>query len=385
MAMEMGWKAGSAFRFDVVDEEEDAAAAAIPPPQTPLEPMEYLSRSWSVSASEISKILVGGKKSCLNRLPLQEMGIPEASAVLAATAIVPSYRHHTEARRSSISGIGHHQSIGKWFQHKDASRSRQSSKEKLRADRAHVHAMVSVVRVAAAVAAVAAASTSSDTQAPKMAAAMAPATELLASHCVEAARLAGPTHEQVASAVQSAVGVRSAGDLTTLTAGAATALPGTATMKQRVQREAARSNASVLPYEKGHSWSPDVWCKEGELLKRTRKGDLHRTKVSVYINRRSQVVLKLKSKHIGGALSKNNKSVVYGVYSELPTSVIEPGKAFMDEKCCFGLSTAQGIVEFECQDSTSKQNWVDDVQNLLRQVAPDDRVGNKLESLVKMG
>ncbi|XBI63272.1 hypothetical protein VPH35_043726 [Triticum aestivum] len=194
----------------------------------------------------------------------------------------------TEARRSSISGIGHHQSIGKWFQHKDASRSRQSSKEKLRADRAHVHAMVSVVRVAAAVAAVAAASTSSDTQAPKMAAAMAPATELLASHCVEAARLAGPTHEQVASAVQSAVGVRSAGDLTTLTAGAATALPGTATMKQRVQREAARSNASVLPYEKGHSWSPDVWCKEGELLKRTRKGDLHRTKVSVYINRRSQ-------------------------------------------------------------------------------------------------
>ncbi|EMS51682.1 hypothetical protein TRIUR3_07753 [Triticum urartu] len=37
-------------------------------------------------------------------------------------------------------------------------------------------------------------------------------------------------------------------------------------MKQRVQREAARSNASVLPYEKGHSWSPDVWCKEGLVL-----------------------------------------------------------------------------------------------------------------------
>uniref|UniRef100_A0A452YW51 VAN3-binding protein-like auxin canalisation domain-containing protein n=1 Tax=Aegilops tauschii subsp. strangulata TaxID=200361 RepID=A0A452YW51_AEGTS len=92
--MERGWKAGSAFRFDVVEEEDEAAAAAIPPPQTPLEPMEYLSRSWSVSASEISKILVGGKKSCFNRLPLQEMGIPEASAVLATTAIVPSYRHH---------------------------------------------------------------------------------------------------------------------------------------------------------------------------------------------------------------------------------------------------------------------------------------------------
>jgi hypothetical protein len=49
------------------------------------------------------------------------------------------------------------------------------------------------------------------------------------------------------------------------------ALRGAATLKQRVQRE-TRSNASVLPYEKGNSWSPDIWCKEGELLKRTRKG-----------------------------------------------------------------------------------------------------------------
>jgi hypothetical protein len=39
-----------------------------------------------------------------------------------------------------------------------------------------------------------------------------------------------------------------------------------------VQRETARSNASVLPYERGSSWSPDIWCKEGDLLKRTRKG-----------------------------------------------------------------------------------------------------------------
>lgn len=50
------------------------------------------------------------------------------------------------------------------------------------------------------------------------------------------------------------------------------ALRGAATLKQRVQRE-TRSNASVLPYEKGNSWSPDIWCKEGELLKRTRKGE----------------------------------------------------------------------------------------------------------------
>jgi hypothetical protein len=50
------------------------------------------------------------------------------------------------------------------------------------------------------------------------------------------------------------------------------ALRGAATLKKRVQRE-TRSNASVLPYEKAPSWSLDIWCKEGKLLKRTRKGE----------------------------------------------------------------------------------------------------------------
>jgi hypothetical protein len=114
-----------------------------------------------------------------------------------------------------MSSVSHHPSIGKWFKvyHRDTCRTKQSSKERQRAERAQVHAMVSVARVAAAVAA----ATSSDIQTSKMAAAMASATELLASHCVEAAR-----REQVACAVQTAVGVRSPGDLMTLTAAAAT-------------------------------------------------------------------------------------------------------------------------------------------------------------------
>lgn len=53
---------------------------------------------------------------------------------------------------------------------------------------------------------------------------VAPATELIASHCFHSAELAGAEHESMASAVRSSVDIRSAGDLLTLTAAAATGM-----------------------------------------------------------------------------------------------------------------------------------------------------------------
>ncbi|KAM3316823.1 hypothetical protein ACQJBY_034783 [Aegilops geniculata] len=371
-------------------DEQQMPASSVPPPQTPMEPMEYLSRSWSVSADEISKALLlkgATKRSFFAPVDtLLPATLPETETSSYELLNVPAaFSHHQIQHqhldhvtgRSSISCHRHSNSVTRWyFQHKETAK--HGRKEKARADRAQAHAMVSVAQVSAAVAAVTAA-TSFDNQDSKIAAAMASATKLLASHCAEAAQLAGAGHEQVSSAVRSAVGVAGPGDLMTLTAAAATALRGAATLKKRVQRE-ARSNASVIPYEKAPlSWSPDIWCKEGKLLKRTRKGDLHKRRVSIYINKRSQVILKLKSKHIGGALSKNNKSVIYGVYSELPEWT-EPGKG-LPETCCFGLSTAQGLIEFKCESSTSKQSWVHGVQNLLQQVDVADQVGHRLETL----
>lgn len=371
-------------------DEQHMPASSVPPPQTPMEPMEYLSRSWSVSAKEISKALLlkgGSKRSFFapahTLLPPHTAAIPEMETsyelVAAPVTSIQHIQHqHLDATgRSSISCHRHSNSVTRWyFQHKETAK--HGRKEKARADRAQAHAMVSVAQVSAAVAAITAAA-SCDDQDSKIAAAMASATKLLASHCAEAAQLAGAGHEQVSSAVRSAVGVAGPGDLMTLTAAAATALRGAAALKKRVQRE-ARSNASVIPYAKAPlSWSPDIWCKEGKLLKRTRKGDLHKRRVSIYINKRSQVILKLKSKHIGGALSKNNKSVIYGVYSELPEWT-EPGKC-LPETCCFGLSTAQGLIEFKCESSTSKQSWVHGVQNLLQQVDVADQVGHRLETL----
>ncbi|MED6106790.1 hypothetical protein PIB30_007818 [Stylosanthes scabra] len=298
--------------------------------------------------------------------------------------------------------------VGRWLKDR-----REKKKEETRTHNAQLHATISVAAVASAVAAIAAATAASsaptkDERMAKTDMAVASAATLVAAQCVEAAEAMGAERDHLASVVSSAVNVRSHDDITTLTAAAATALRGAATLKARALKE-VWNIAAVTPLEKGRGGigicgkgttntnnnnnnssntstsdsgeilngenflgvcSQELLAKGSELLKRTRKGDLHWKIVSVYIHRTGQVMLKMKSRHVAGTITKKKKNVVLDICTDLPAW---PGRHLLEDgekRKYFGLKTdARGVVEFECRNQREYDIWTQGVSRLLSIVA----------------
>ncbi|KAJ3694525.1 hypothetical protein LUZ60_010005 [Juncus effusus] len=373
-----------------------ATEISVPPPETPTETMEFLARSWSISALEISRALSMLERRDFSELKGEEKtndGLVQENATIERPKLEmqePISNDSTKVTSPPISprsnldmkllrGARGAKTMGGWIKEQ-----KEKKRAEARSRNAQAYAATSVAGVAAAVAAIVAGtvfppngSRNGNNNKSKTAAAIASASALVASHCVEMAQAMGASHDHILTVIHSAVNAQTSGDIMALTAGAATALRAAAMLRLRLQKEFVQNTPFIGEFKESETYvSPLIFVSRGgELLKRTRKGILHWKKVSVYINSNCQVIVKMKSTHMAGTFIKTKKSLIIDVCSEIvawPGRELEEG---MNQRAYFGIKIPERKIEFECRNKNEQKLWIRGIKEMINR---RDNMNNNL-------
>lgn len=230
-------------------------------PVIPEQAMEFLSRTWSPSSSDLFQILSPSSlgTSPVNRQEDEVIGDEDVevhgdtvrfdggrSQVFNQTwGILASGKsssgQHKHKNQPTWLNMGHMRAILRGYLMDSipiAGSRRRKRRDELRLHTAQAHAAVSVAQLAAAIAGVVSAcelrSSSGGAGADrKLSTVLASAAALVATVCAESAESAGANRSRVTSAVKAGLDSRSPAELLTLTATAATCLRGAAVLKLR--------------------------------------------------------------------------------------------------------------------------------------------------------
>ncbi|KAL5231087.1 hypothetical protein ABZP36_029863 [Zizania latifolia] len=365
-------------------------------PAIPEQAMEFLSRTWSPSSSDLFQVFSSnslgtssedhhlekaskdeeeneekdkgegeGEERHLSKVHFgggKSQFFNQTWCALASEKPSPVQRK-PKLKQPTWLNVGHIQAIlrGHFLNGISVTRSqRKKRKEELRLHVAHAHAAVSVAQLAAAIAGIvsvcelrpAGVSCAEAADGKRMGTVLASAAALVATVCAEVAETAGANRSHVTSAVKTGLGSCSSAELLTLTATAATCLRGAATLKLRAAVRGISSSNSVgictTSIQKGTTLRVRLPC--GSVRVRT---------VAVF-PRRDTVALRLGKKRLHGAFSTYKDHELLAVSCNGGEVVVD-GRAFFP----VALRTVAGVVQLLLENQIHCKVWKVAIEGML--------------------
>uniref|UniRef100_A0A0E0MAZ3 VAN3-binding protein-like auxin canalisation domain-containing protein n=1 Tax=Oryza punctata TaxID=4537 RepID=A0A0E0MAZ3_ORYPU len=350
-------------------------------PVIPEQAMEFLSRTWSPSSSDLFQILSPSSlgTSPVNRQEDDMIGDEDDEAhgdtvrfdggrsqVFNPTwGILASGKSSSGQRKQKNQptwlNMGHMRAILRGYLMDSipiAGSRRRKRRDELRLHTAKAHAAVSVAQLAAAIAGVVSAcelrsSTGADR---KLSTVLASAAALVATVCAESAESAGADRSRVTSAMKAGLDSRSPAELLTLTATAATCLRGAAVLKLRadVSRGISSSSNSMMMMS-----TNTASIQKGTILRVCLPCGRLRLRTVAVFPERSTVALRLGKKRLHGAFT------TYQHYEVLAVS--GGGEAVVDCRKIFpvALSTEAGMVQLLLDNQMNCKVWKASIESML--------------------